>query len=132
MNPFFLVLKSLLLSMLLLAGSAFAADKVDINRADAAQLEASLVGIGPAKAQAIVEHRNANGPFKSADELNAYFASDAMVLKLRDLAERILDLGDSVKADEVQSQIKSARQDALRAGTRPARKQSRSPVASRR
>ena len=69
MNPFFLVLKSLLLSMLLLAGSAFAADKVDINRADAAQLEASLVGIGPAKAQAIVEHRNANGPFKSADEL---------------------------------------------------------------
>ena len=54
MNPFFLVLKSLLLSMLLLAGSAFAADKVDINRADAAQLEASLVGIGPAKAQAIV------------------------------------------------------------------------------
>ena len=69
MNPFFLVLKSLLLSMLLLAGSAFAADKVDINRADAAQLEASLVGIGPAKAQAIVEHRKANGPFKSADEL---------------------------------------------------------------
>ena len=69
MKPFFLVFKSLLLSMLLLAGSAFAADKVDINRADAAQLEASLVGIGPAKAQAIVEHRNANGPFKSADEL---------------------------------------------------------------
>ena len=49
MNPFFLVLKSLLLSMLLLAGSAFAADKVDINRADAAQLEASLVGIGPTR-----------------------------------------------------------------------------------
>ncbi len=52
--------------------------------------------------------------FKSADELNAYFASDAMVLKLRDLAARILDLGDSVKSDEVQSQLKSARQDALR------------------
>ncbi|MEM7158097.1 MAG: DNA repair ATPase [Myxococcota bacterium] len=52
--------------------------------------------------------------FKEADELNAYFASDAMVLKLRDLAERILDLGDSVKSDEVQSQIKSARQNALR------------------
>lgn len=52
--------------------------------------------------------------FKTADELNAYFASDAMVLKLRDLAERILGLGDSVKSDEVQSQLKSARQDALR------------------
>jgi hypothetical protein len=52
--------------------------------------------------------------FKGADELNAYFASDAMVLKLRDLVERILELGDTVKADEVQSQLKSARQDALR------------------
>ncbi len=52
--------------------------------------------------------------FKAADDLNAYFASDAMILKLRDLAERILDLGDTVKADEVQSRLKSARQDALR------------------
>ncbi len=52
--------------------------------------------------------------FKDADDLNAYFASDAMVLKIRDLADRILDLGDSVKADEVQSQVKSARQNALR------------------
>jgi len=52
--------------------------------------------------------------FKGTDELNAYFASDAMVLKLRDLVDRILELGDSVKADEVQSRLKSARQDALR------------------
>jgi ATPase involved in DNA repair/AAA domain (dynein-related subfamily) len=52
--------------------------------------------------------------FQTADELNAYFASDAMILKLRDLAERILALGDTVKADEVQSRLKSARQDALR------------------
>jgi hypothetical protein len=52
--------------------------------------------------------------FKQADELNAYFASDAMILKLRELAERILDLGDTVKSDEIQSKLKSARQDALR------------------
>lgn len=52
--------------------------------------------------------------FKEVDELNAYFASDAMILKVRDLAERILDLGDTVKSDEVQSRIKSAKQDALR------------------
>ncbi|MEM6296530.1 MAG: DNA repair ATPase, partial [Myxococcota bacterium] len=52
--------------------------------------------------------------FKEIDQLNAYFASDAMILKLRDLAERILDLGDSVKSDEVQSKLKSAKQDALR------------------
>ncbi|MCR6685146.1 helix-hairpin-helix domain-containing protein [Pseudoxanthomonas sp.] len=69
MKPFSVLMKSLVLSVLLLAGTAFAADKVDINTADAAQLEQVLVGVGPAKAEAIVEHRKANGPFKSADEL---------------------------------------------------------------
>ncbi len=52
--------------------------------------------------------------FKEEDELNAYFASDAMVLKLRQLAERLLELGDSVKADDLLSQLKSAKQNALR------------------
>jgi competence protein ComEA len=69
MKPFSVLLKSLLLSVLLLSGSAFAADKVDINTADAARLEEMLVGVGPSKAEAIVEYRKANGPFKSADEL---------------------------------------------------------------
>ncbi|MBD9367826.1 helix-hairpin-helix domain-containing protein [Xanthomonas sp. XNM01] len=69
MNGFKVLLKSLLLSFVLLAGSAFAMDTVDINTADAAQLERALVGIGAAKAEAIVEYRTSNGPFKSADEL---------------------------------------------------------------
>ncbi len=51
---------------------------------------------------------------KSADELNTYFASDAMVLKLRDLAKQLFDIGASVKGDEVESKLKSARQEALR------------------
>jgi hypothetical protein len=53
--------------------------------------------------------------FKTADELNAYFASDAMVLKLADVQVQLKSLGDSVRADEVASRIKSARQDSLRA-----------------
>ncbi|NOK18793.1 DNA repair ATPase, partial [Corallococcus carmarthensis] len=53
--------------------------------------------------------------FKADDELNAYFASDAMILKLRQLAEQLLALQDSVRADEVLSRVKSAKQDALRA-----------------
>ena len=68
MKPFAIILKSLVLS-LLLAGSALAADKVNINTADAAAIDAALVNIGPAKAQAIVEYRKANGAFKSAEEL---------------------------------------------------------------
>jgi competence protein ComEA len=41
---------------------------ININTADARALE-SLPGIGPALAQRIVEHRAANGPFTSPDDL---------------------------------------------------------------
>lgn len=47
---------------------AFAA-QVDINSADAATLAQSVNGIGPSKAQAIIDYRDANGPFESLDEL---------------------------------------------------------------
>ncbi|WP_437720902.1 DNA repair ATPase [Sorangium sp. So ce861] len=53
--------------------------------------------------------------FATVDELNTYFASDAMVAKIRDLAASLHALGDSVKGDEVEARLKSARQDALRA-----------------
>ena len=69
MKSYSILIKSLLLSLLLFAGGALAAEQVNINTAEAAQLEKVLVGIGPSKAEAIVEYRKANGPFKSADEL---------------------------------------------------------------
>ena len=55
---------------LVLAFAAFvhAGEPVDINRADATALE-QLHGIGPAKAQAIVEYREANGPFLQIEDL---------------------------------------------------------------
>jgi hypothetical protein len=53
--------------------------------------------------------------FKSDDELNTYFASDSMIQKLRQLAEQLMELQDSVRSDEVLSRVKTARQDALRA-----------------
>lgn len=64
-----LVAGALLLSAIV-AGGAVAAEepgRVDLNTATAAELE-SLPGVGPAKAQAIVAHREV-APFKSADEL---------------------------------------------------------------
>ncbi|MBL8741431.1 MAG: DNA repair ATPase, partial [Myxococcales bacterium] len=53
--------------------------------------------------------------FKTPDELNTYFASDAMIMKLRDLAKQLFEIGASVKGDEVESKLKAARQEALRA-----------------
>ena len=54
---------------LLFAGAAFAAEKVDINTADAATLDEVLLNVAPSKAQAIVDHRKANGAFRSAEQL---------------------------------------------------------------
>lgn len=58
-----------LILALLAAGAAAAPDKVDINTADAAELDRVLVNVGPSKAATIVEHRKAHGPFKSLEEL---------------------------------------------------------------
>lgn len=48
--------------------SGSAAGTVDINRADAAELE-TLPGIGPTTAQKIVDDREANGPFAKPEDL---------------------------------------------------------------
>lgn len=42
---------------------------VDINKDSAEKMSDLLNGVGPKKALAIVEYREANGPFLSADEL---------------------------------------------------------------
>ncbi|PYI51879.1 ComEA family DNA-binding protein [Paenibacillus flagellatus] len=48
--------------------AAAPAGAIDINRAGADELD-GLPGIGPAKAKAIVEHRERHGPFRSVEEL---------------------------------------------------------------
>jgi competence protein ComEA len=60
--------QSLLLS-LAIAGGAMAAEKVNINTADAATIDRVLLNVGPSKAEAIVAHRKANGAFRSLEQL---------------------------------------------------------------
>jgi competence protein ComEA len=56
---------------------------VNINTATAAEL-AALKGIGPAKAQAIIDHRDKNGQFKSVDDLKLVRGvGDKMLEQLR-------------------------------------------------
>ncbi len=43
--------------------------KVNLNTADAETLERELLGVGKVKAASIVDHRAANGPFASVDDL---------------------------------------------------------------
>lgn len=47
-----------------------ASEPVDINQASAEQIAAALNGVGPAKAEAIVQYRTANGPFVSVEQLS--------------------------------------------------------------
>jgi competence protein ComEA len=62
-----------LVALLLGSGLSFAAEKpmlVNINTADEATL-VTLDQIGRARAQAIIEYREANGAFRSVDDLKA-------------------------------------------------------------
>jgi len=57
---------------------------VNVNTADASMLAKELDGIGPAKAQAIVEYRQKNGPFKKIEDLmNVQGVGEKSFLKLR-------------------------------------------------
>ena len=73
MKTFTAIPRSLTLGMLLAAaslfGSAAAADRININTADAATIDAALVNIGRSKAEAIVAYREEHGAFKSAEQL---------------------------------------------------------------
>ncbi|RMD71121.1 MAG: ComEA family DNA-binding protein [Gammaproteobacteria bacterium] len=63
---------------------ALAQEAIDINTATAEQLE-TLPGIGPKKAQAIIDYREKHGPFQSVDDLTKVPGIGQKILeKIRD------------------------------------------------
>ncbi|MCL2297253.1 MAG: helix-hairpin-helix domain-containing protein [Proteobacteria bacterium] len=79
-------MKKLILGLIfaLFSLSAFAA--VDINTATKEELQ-TLSGIGPEKAQAIIDYRTQNGPFKTTGDLQ----------NVKGIGEKTLEkLGDSI------------------------------------
>jgi len=55
--------------LLVSTGLVMAAELVNLNKADSAAIQQSLIGIGPIKAEAIVSYRKKNGSYKSIDDL---------------------------------------------------------------
>jgi len=61
-------IRTLMVLVFAFAGSLCLAAPVDLNSADLSTLQ-QIKGIGPVKAQAIVNYRTQNGPFKSVEDL---------------------------------------------------------------
>ncbi len=52
--------------------------------------------------------------FKSEDELNTFFSSDPLIEKLRQLAQQLRGLDDSVRADDVDAKLKAVKDQSVR------------------
>ena len=52
--------------------------------------------------------------FSNIVDINGYYASDLMVDKVREIVERLIQIGDTVKSDEILSKLKTVREEALR------------------
>lgn len=50
----------------------------------------------------------------SPEELHAFFSGDPLILKLRELATRLRDLKDTVRADDLEARLKATRDKAVR------------------
>ncbi|MFY0601780.1 MAG: AAA family ATPase [Cyclobacteriaceae bacterium] len=58
--------------------------------------------------------KNKSGAIKTKDEINGYFASDLMIEKIRSIADQLVSMDDTVKADDLTSQLKTIKEDVLR------------------
>lgn len=58
--------------------------------------------------------KNRAATFDNVVDINGYFASDLMVDKVRDIIKSLIALNDSIKADDIQSKLKTVKEDAIR------------------
>ncbi|NPU91569.1 MAG: AAA family ATPase [Gammaproteobacteria bacterium] len=55
-----------------------------------------------------------SGKFRNEDEHNTFFSSDPLVEKLRQLAQQLRGLDDSVKADDIEARLKALKDQSVR------------------
>lgn len=70
--------------------------------------------LGQSAERILTSIRNRLANFAKPEEVHAWLAADAMVAKLRDLIEELRKLGDSVRADELGTRLKTVQQDSLK------------------
>src|SRR5690606_25497573 len=51
---------------------------------------------------------------KTVAEINGYFATDLMIDKVRDIVQQLRELEDSVKVDDIESRLKTIKEDSVR------------------
>ncbi|MFJ8002105.1 DNA repair ATPase [Streptomyces sp. NPDC096310] len=90
---------------------AFAARKQSLQDARARRAE-RLAGSAHRVLETIARRAATLG---SADAISRYFASEPMAAKVRRTAAELRELGDSVRAGELEGRLKAARQEAARA-----------------
>ncbi|WP_406476346.1 DNA repair ATPase [Streptomyces platensis] len=90
---------------------AFSARKQTL--ADARSRRAEQLAASAARVLETVARRAAT--LADADAVATYFASDPMVAKARGIAKELRELGDQVRAEELEGRLKAARQEASRA-----------------
>lgn len=52
--------------------------------------------------------------FETLKEIHSYFAADLMIAKVRDIVDQLVSLEDAVKADDIQTQLKTIKEEASR------------------
>jgi hypothetical protein len=90
--------------------SAFQARRQSLVEARNKRCEA----LAQSAARILTGLRSRAASFASAEELHAHLAADPMAAKLRDLAGELQALGDSVRADDLLTRLKTLREDALK------------------
>ncbi|MCX4862244.1 DNA repair ATPase [Streptomyces canus] len=80
--------------------------------ADARARRAERLADSAARVLRTVARRGAT--LSDTDAVSTYFTTDPMVAKVRRITDELRELGDQVKAEELDGRLKTARQDALR------------------